>query len=224
LIVACACAPTHGEIVEIPLAEVCGPYPFGAASERTASFELDRPPIIVHGAWIRLSGFAHVGSFTCEDSGPYPFLLHFVASMTDSATGGEWGTSVVTPEETGPFELTAGFEPTPPVGTTWEFVADGSAELMLWGGPLLLVTVCWPITYPDAVVDQATLLLDAEFATPVESNTWGRIKALFRQQTRDTHRAAAILREDTKAHRQTGQAALTSSKGRNLSLWRRTPP
>ena len=79
----------------------------------------------------------------------------------------------------GRFEWRAQFRPSPHT-TTWSFLMDGEADISLFGAPAGLVGLCWPVSSPPtAVVEEAVLIVDAEYAVPVEATSWGRIKALY---------------------------------------------
>lgn len=172
------------ETVEIPVPELCGAYSEDGVYERTAGFDLGRPPVVVHGAWVRLTGDASVGTVVCEGGGSYPWVLDFSAVMIDSTTGGRWLTMSSMPETPGPFSFTADFWPTPRSTTTWNFLLDGRGEVTLYGAPMPLVGLCGPVTpAPEGVVEEAVLIVDADFPIPVENNTWGHIKALYRTDT-----------------------------------------
>ncbi len=164
---------TVAEIVQIPLTGLLGSYP----AVRTATFQLPDEPIIVRGAALKLSGEAIVGADSCEWGGPYPWPTQFNARFLDTP-GGTWYASGGTPELSGPFETNSSFyallgDP------TWDFLADGQGELTLFGGPYILVGLCWEITQPLATVADAVLFVDADFPVPAEPTSWGRIKALF---------------------------------------------
>jgi hypothetical protein len=76
---------------------------------------------------------------------------------------------------------TAAFQGTPPAITTWSFLLDGSGEVMLSGAPAGLIGTCTEIiSTPSAVIDEAVIIIDAEFAVPVQASTWGGVKALYR--------------------------------------------
>lgn len=167
-------------IVEIPLPDLLGTYPLNEQeAERTASFVLPTTPTAINGVWFRLAGTQQVGEIMCESGGPYPWPMDFLAALSDPTLPGQWLSFSPMPEVTGPFEWTAAFI-SYSQGMTWDFLLDGEDDITLWGLPMALVGLCWGIVSPTAEVTEAVLIIDAEFPVPVESSTWGRVKALFR--------------------------------------------
>jgi hypothetical protein len=170
---------TVAEVIEIPLPGLLGSYPLEYPNAtRTAAFQLPAPPLEIHGASFRISGTAGVGSIVCEWGGPYPWPMMLSASMR-AEFARFWFAEQSMPEVPGPFQWTAQFHANPPT-TTWEFLMDGVAEVSLFGAPAGLVDLCWPVgPYPTGTVEEAVLIVDAEFPVPVAETSWGRIKALF---------------------------------------------
>ena len=175
----------HAEIVEIPLPGLHGFYPGDSPVTREALFSLDRPIEYVHGAWLKLAGGATVGAFECWDDyigGPCcrtAVVIAFTATMRDSTTGGFWIAGGNSMPEPGPFDSKQGFFPI--LHPTWDFLLDGEGIITLVGYPTEpALDECYMITpYPDAIVDEVILILDVDFRVPVESSTWGSIKALY---------------------------------------------
>jgi hypothetical protein len=56
---------------------------------------------------------------------------------------------------------------------------DGEGEVNVTGDTGFLPGGCWEVAPPEATVSEAVLYVDADFPVPAESNTWGRIKALY---------------------------------------------
>ena len=168
------------EIIEISLPALHGTYPLDDTNgERTASFQLPQPPIVINGAWFRISGTAEVGAATCEWGGPYPWAMDFFTYMTTEEFNRIWLATENMPEEDGEFGWIAEFRPSPRT-TTWSFLMDGEGKISLFGAPAGLVDLCHPATPPPTgTVAEAVLIIDAEFPVPVRQSTWGRIKALF---------------------------------------------
>jgi hypothetical protein len=166
------------EVIEVPLPALHGIYKEGGTTVRTAAFHLDPPPMVVHAAWIRLSGDATGGTTECEGGGTNPWPFDFSAAMMDSTTGGFWLAGGWTSGETGRFDMTDGFSPL--FGAGWGFLRDGYGEVELSGVPSPLVGMCWPVTPPpEAIVEEAVLIIDAAIPVPAEPTTWGSIKALY---------------------------------------------
>jgi len=58
---------------------------------------------------------------------------------------------------------------------------DGETQLELYGAPAILVGLCFQNpSPPSAIVEEAVLIIDAEFPVAIETSTWGAIKALYR--------------------------------------------
>ena len=178
-----AALSANAEIVEIPLPGLLGTYPLDEHNgTRTVAFKLPGLPLVIHGASFRVSGTTGVGSISCEWGGPTVWPMDICASMEDVVPAHFWLASQAMPQEPGPFAWTAHFWPTPPKTTTWEFLMDGEAEISLFGGPVALVDLCWPLSPPPtATVAEAALIVDAEFSVPIEATSWGRIKALYEE-------------------------------------------
>jgi hypothetical protein len=179
----------QAEIVEIPLVNLHGAYhvyfnqPQGDATTRISSFQLDQLPTEVRGAWIRISGITVVGEQDClpelgEGPFPYPFVFNFL--MKDSTTGEWWSGGGLTSYESGPYEITV--ELNALFGASWEFLKEnGRGEVRAEGG-WGFVLMCWGVVGPSASVEQAVLIIDADFPVPVENTTWGRIKEIYKSK------------------------------------------
>ena len=171
-------ASAHATVIEIPLPSLLGSYP-ETADSRTVTFQLPAPPTVIHGVSIRIGATHVVGSIVCEWGGPYEWPMTLSASMQD-APHGWWIASQNTPIVSGPFTSTEAFTTSFPA-TTWAFLMDGEGELIFYGTPAGLVGLCFedPIP-PTAEVTEAVLIVDAEFPLSIETSTWGKIKALYR--------------------------------------------
>jgi hypothetical protein len=176
----------QAEIVEIPLVNLHGTYhvyfnqPEGDATTRISSFQLDELPTEVRGAWIRISGITIVGEKDClpelgEGPFPYPFVFNFL--MKDSITGGSWSAGGITSYESGAYEITVKL--TPFFGASWEFLKENGRGEVLAEGGWGFVLMRWGVIGPSASIENAVLILDADFPVPVETNTWGAIKAIY---------------------------------------------
>ena len=184
------CAASAGAVVvEIPLPALQGTYdgsPIGHG--RTAAFALPQSPAVVRSVSIRLRGSTQVGRVLCDgSSAPVERDWHslFSSDMIDPTPMAGWVTDYCPepPASGGPFDCTLAyiayfFPPSPP--PTWAFLADGQGELTLYisdDNPL----DCPRLTaFPIGVLEEATLIVDADFAVPVLSRSWGRIKAAYR--------------------------------------------
>jgi hypothetical protein len=169
---------SKAEVIEVPLLALHGTYAEGATISRTAAFQLERGPVVVHGAWLQLSGVATAAETECDGGGTYPWPVDFSASMEDVFSGGLWIAGGATSGDEGAFDIVDGFWPI--VGATWEFLKDGAGEIELYGTPAPLVGMCWPITPPpEVIIEEAVLIVDADFPVPAEGTTWGALKALY---------------------------------------------
>jgi hypothetical protein len=166
-------------VVEIPLPDLGGRYFLYETYQRSCLFSLPGHPAIIHSASLRLVGTATIRMTWCAiyPSEPYAELFGFGATMPDATTGGAWGAGL-SRAESGAFDLMVPFAPYS--GASWGFLDDGTGEVTLSGGGCPILDSCWPVTEcSEANVEQAFLVLDAEFPIPVEQSTWGRVKALF---------------------------------------------
>jgi hypothetical protein len=150
---------------------------------RSADFTLDPGPAVVHSVSIRVRGETHVRQWFCDLDPPFDLPVSLVAFVPDPVTGGGWYTYGATSYETGPFDITLKFVPYWPAHfgqPTWDFLLGGHGSVELYGDGAPIIDICWPIgELSDATVTGVSLVIDGEFAVPVESVTWGRIKSLF---------------------------------------------
>ena len=169
----------HAEILEVPLPGLHGTYPVDqTTAERTVSFQFD-PPVAINSISFRVSGTTAVGALVCFYGDTSPWGMDLLASMNADGTG-VWRSSEPMPMETGAFSWTAQFGSSPSQTPSWDFLLDGAGELRLFGGPLAVIAICSPVgPPPTAIVSEAVLVIDGEFAVPSEDSTWGRIKALY---------------------------------------------
>jgi hypothetical protein len=109
-------------------------------------------------------------------------MFELYADMADPTTGGTWHAGDSTPEVAGEFQILEPFTPRCCDPASWDFLLDGQGDISLRGVPLGLVDLCQPISAPpEATVNEAVLVLDAEFPVPTDATTWGRIKGLYEQ-------------------------------------------
>lgn len=174
--------PAASEIIEIPVPNLLGSYA-GEGDSRTTTVVLPMQPTAINSVSLRIGGTALLGEVMCEQAGvmapsdwPMDFSAHFDAGE------GSWVAGPRVPHDaSGSFTDTRAFFSIPSVGPTWAFLADGNAEVEFQGAAALLVGLCFEVvTYPSAVLDEAVLIIDADFPVPVATSTWGRIKALYR--------------------------------------------
>ena len=168
------------DVLEIPLSEVLGAYPDGQIVERTASFDLGFSPTRINGAWIQFTGTATTAVLECDGGSTDTWRMEFYVMLPDDTTGGQWIAFESTPISDGIFAFSWVFATSGTQPATWDFLADGTGEVVIYGGPMPLVGLCGPITPPpEALIDEAVLVLDLEAPITIEARTWGDVKALF---------------------------------------------
>jgi hypothetical protein len=175
------------EIVEIQLPQLLGSYCMTSActSHHDIHFQLPRVPLAIYDVRIRISGTVNVGQYECDfcggcPTGPYPYSMEFFASMRDTVGGYSWVADGGSPEESGEFELTIPFKELYGWPVTWDFLNAGYGNFGFSGMPHGLLVDCQVPIWPEAVIEQAALIIEGDFEVGVESSTWGSIKSLFR--------------------------------------------
>lgn len=168
--------------IEVPLPGLLGVYPLDESNAtRTTTFLLPEIPAAINGVSFRIAGTTEVGEILCDWGGNSAWPMDFYAYMEDPAISRFWSASSVIPPVSGPFGWTTAFTTWPPnTATDWAFLLDGEHEITLYGAPTIPVGVCSVITSPTAIVTEAVLIIDVPSPVPVESTTWGHVKALFR--------------------------------------------
>jgi hypothetical protein len=166
-------------IVEVPLPELTGRYFTDEVYQRNCTFVLSAPPTVVHSAALRLIGTSTIRLAYCDnDMFTFSIPVQFLGRMLDETTGGEWDANTIRSED-GAFNVTVPFVPF--AQASWAFLQqNGTAQINLLGYGTPDIDSCWPLTlWSEAFVEQAVLIIDAEFPIPIEQSTWGRVKALF---------------------------------------------
>jgi len=180
-------ASAGAAVVEIPLPALQGTYgpPLGNMGG-TVSFTLPQLPSVVHAVSIRLRGSTQVGRMLC-DGNPVPverdWSSTFFSEMIGT-TSGTWVTDYCQAALAGgEFECTIAYDPAflpPSPPPTWAFLADGQGELSLAlvdMNPLM----CSEISeFPIGVIDEATLVVDMDFAVSALPRSWGQVKTIYR--------------------------------------------
>jgi hypothetical protein len=171
------------ETMEILLPQLNGPYSVDGIQVRRASFQMERLPRTVRSVTMRLVGYHLGGEMGCDAGmcAPYGICLwwfEFKVVMNDSTTGGYWMASHTPQPFVGQFEME--LVPVAYGSATWDFLNSGMGDIDLHGRPSEINNYqCWPVFYPEAAVDTATLIIEGDFYVAVQSNSWGCIKALF---------------------------------------------
>jgi hypothetical protein len=174
--------------VEIPLSQLSGDYVttcYDCSVSRQETFRLDRLPINIYSASIRLRGLSVPGEYSCDWVIPTsPWHIEFLATLSDSVTGGVWrADSIIAADyvhrDPSEFEVEIRFQPES--GATWESLEVGRGTLILLGKPEWMPRSisCGAISFPAATLYLATLIVDGDYQIGVQQSTWGSIKALF---------------------------------------------
>jgi hypothetical protein len=160
----------RGTIVEIALPELLGEYSVRVA--RATVVVLPSRPTKVHSVSFRLSGVSSRGIMCCN---PGPWECYYTGLPLTARIPDEPSVyaDVATPDTSGPYAWVGPFAV--PAGTQWDSLLAGRASVSLEASSM---------TFPNCIVDPApivtvtgaVLVLDAE----VQSNTWGRVKGLYR--------------------------------------------
>ncbi len=187
LALACGATSAGAVVVEVPLPGLLGAYgPPPATYVRTVAFSLPQSPLVVHAVSIRMRGSGRTGRLLC-DSHPVPaerdWNSRLFLEMVESGPGG-WVTDYCPAVPSGgAFGCTlaftgVSFPPSPP--PTWAFLADGQGELSIILDDMNYFGCTELTEFPITVLDEATLIVDADFAVPALTRTWGRIKTTYR--------------------------------------------
>ncbi len=177
------------ETVEIPLPDLIGTYgsedPLSECyTMRSAHFLFDRIPDTIYAVWIRISGTVVAGQTYCDFSGwPPPGIqmegMCFTVNMYDSLSSATLGAGYSTPNENSAFECQLSFYPVSEA--TWEYLEAGRGDVRLSGSGYCNPFVeCYAITCAVAIVSEAVLVVEADFAVSTENESWGVIKSLYR--------------------------------------------
>jgi hypothetical protein len=179
--------PAGADVHAIPLPELVGEYQAWDASFRTTTLTLPGVPAEIRGASLRLRGSAEAGVIVCPGPfGPvqHPWVTQFVARMYDDSDYRVWSIENAPQNPPGTFEWTIEFRGWSVFGAplpSWNFLLDGTAPLEFVARDNNVVLGCGGIMPPPrAWVEEAVLLLDADFAVPAKPLTWGRVKAAYR--------------------------------------------
>lgn len=180
--------PVAADVHAIPLPGLLGEYQaWDPSAARTVALVLPGTPAEIRGASLHLRGSAETGRIICSGpSGPVevPWLTQFVAGMYDDSPYRVWSIENSPQNAGGAFEWTLEFrgwsvfgEPLP----SWNFLLDGAAPFELVAHDNNVLLGCSGVLPPPrAWIEEAVLLLDADFAVPAMPATWGRLKAAYR--------------------------------------------
>lgn len=173
-------AVAEDQLVEISFPTLTGNYP-GDQAERTAVFQFHQDPALITSVFLRTGGKATEGAVYCGGKEPDPWLMDVGAVIIDPRTGGWWTAWVPFGAAKGDFAGHFTFQGSLSNPPTWDFLADGDAELYFFAGPMSLIAICGPIeTEPMADVTEVSLLFHLSSITSVEPSTWSTLKAVYR--------------------------------------------
>ncbi len=158
---------------EIPLPELEGSYSWYVT--RTTTVALPSRPTAVHSVSLRLNGTS-VPGITCCNLQCSPSGLGLYAYLPPDDLHG-WYLVAYAPNVPGEFEWTGAFVNL--FTTSWDFLLNGEASVSL-EGPNLPNPACNTQVPAAVTVTGVTLIVDGDFDVPVQVNTWGRIKGLYR--------------------------------------------
>jgi hypothetical protein len=173
------------EPVEIQLPELIGSYS-STMTNRLCAFVLSAAPSEVDSVWIHFSGSVTVGERYCyiggtpPPVGPDPVPMEFIVYMDDTVSGETWWAHCLTELESGSFDFTLLFEAAPNEEPTWEFIILGGGTVDFNAIPPAIIPDCWYEVFPEATIEEATLIINGEFPIAAETYTWGSIKTLFK--------------------------------------------
>jgi hypothetical protein len=167
--------------VEIQVPGLIGPYPISpSVTTRSTSVKLPAIPTVINSVSLRITGTQAMGHLVCPLGTFQDWPMLFYGSMQQDED--HWWLAPYSPASDGSFTQTLSFAPSPPEGASWEFLMDGTGMVQLFGNPNFLEGPCWEdAVAPTGEVTEAVLIIEGDFALPVESSTWGRIKALYRK-------------------------------------------
>lgn len=175
-------ASAGAAVFEIPLPELAGTY--GLQSDgRTATFHLPGIPVVIHGASLRVRGTTEVGIVRCDPpSGDHPWVTVTLSEMV-AGPDQYWLSEATNPPVAGAFETVTpcvfySFDHLP---ANWTFLADGEGTIWFRGAPAGGPVTCIYLNPPSVTVTEATLIFDADIPVPTQVQSWGRIKAAYRE-------------------------------------------
>jgi hypothetical protein len=143
-----------------------GTYSTGETLERTTVVSLPSAPALAYAPTIELRGSATL-------LGP----VDFSATIPDPGTGGWWG-SEARINGSGLFQITSTF--TSHNGATWDFLNSHPMQITLRANFLPGVTGRSTLGQnPEVTVQGAQFTLVVDGRLPVQSTSWGQVKALF---------------------------------------------
>lgn len=171
------------DTVYVQLPTLDGLYSVGGVHSRSATFQLERTPLTIYHVWIHIAGTVTVGQSMCAKDpggpveGPLPWQEDFEAYIHETGTQEWWGAGELTPDVSGGFEMTDLF--TNGFQGSWEFLKTGPGTVTLFGTPRNAIDACYSLVDPYATVNEASVIIEADFQVAVEPVTWGSIKGLF---------------------------------------------
>jgi hypothetical protein len=177
-------ATARADTLAIHLGELQGNYD-GWGGERTAIVRPEVFPAFVTGARMHVEGKATPGSIVCTwiFDQTYRWDVGFFASVYDPETKQLIAGEAETPHkarigESYYFDFDFEFELFG--GAAWDLLKREEYELELAAGGQGYISICRSVLYPELVISKVVLLIDYGGPVATEKQTWGSIKALYR--------------------------------------------
>lgn len=175
LIVLLTICTVQAEVVSLPLTELTGPYDGGGTS-RATTVEI---PLMksIDAVWIAVRGDLVIGMQNCGGATlglGIRFWVTLGVDQTDPLFWAELGS-----KSAGALALAREFSKVSTL-SDYDVLREGMAVVRIDGFPWLVESCLLEIT-PVGTVTEVILMINGETAVPVESKSWGAIKALFRE-------------------------------------------
>jgi len=177
------------DIVTVSFPGLCERYEGRWTIRDTLAFELDRVPVNIYSASIRIVGESYPALCYCDFWSPIglaAWRFSYKAILDDAESGGSWEAWFVTStaswreSEIEPFDMTLDLSPSD--GATWAFIAGGAGELIFEIIPTghCYGASCYSVGLPAVRFSEVSLIVEADFLDGLDYSSWGAIKALFR--------------------------------------------
>lgn len=168
--------------VSIP--ELLGSYDESNGFARKVTIEVNVDPERVLSANLLLRGSVVTGALECFGSeGPELYPVDLSAWVHDPVQNAYWYVEEITPESGKPyseydFDINAEF--TGYRNPSWGFLESGSFDIDFSAAGPMYIGICSMKEAPATIIREAvlTLRMAGEIA-PIESKSWGSIKALY---------------------------------------------
>jgi hypothetical protein len=177
------------ETLHVPLPALEGRYyvdpgpPWVVQYGRSVHFELTRIPLTVYDVSFRITGTFTVGSVYCELTGigsTTPQALEYFADIEDTAHAAGFYAAAQSPAHDETFDYAASFQKVVHTSEAdWNFLKAGYGRVDM-SANFIMFPECTVLVWPEATIESAELIIEADFQVGVEKSTWGSIKSLYR--------------------------------------------